>query len=169
MYFKKYMLSMLFVSGLCGVELSAQEGVKKDFAQLLGAYTFTLQESLYDRIRITAADKEGVEAGYVEFVKRDDGTGYVAYLKIYQAFRDKGLGSLLLQAAVNELYKQGCHQIELQAHPLDSEGAAFARDLARLKVFYGRYGFNPISPSSNFLRAFAPFSLQVPVPTVQLA
>jgi len=169
MYFKKYMLSVLLVSGLCGVELSAQEGVQKDFAQLLCTYIFTLQKGYCDRMRIAATDKEGTEAGYVEFVKKSDGTGYVAYLKIHRAFRDKGLGSLLLQAAVNELYKQGCHQIELQAYPLDSEGAAFARDLARLKVFYGRYGFNPISPSSNFLRAFAPFSLQVPVPTVQLA
>lgn len=88
---------------------------------------------------------------------------YIKELWVDQAFRAKGLGTALLNRAMEDLETTGgCHKIYLWAHPFNlKEGEKFEFMLEKLKKYYERFGFKPYLKKHDYMRYV---SLKKPMP-----
>jgi predicted GNAT family N-acyltransferase len=111
---------------------------------------YDLQEQMY----VIVLKKGDQWVGEIEFYpKRSTGKPYcyIGRLLITKDFRNRRIGSTLLNRAIQTLEThEKCKKIRLTASPLDPPaGQSYDEALARLKKYYERSGFK--AKSSNFM------------------
>lgn len=69
------------------------------------------------------------------------GVAILCTLEVVDEYRGKGMGGIMMNNIMNIIPSLGVNAIYLHPYPFDSDEEDFKTDLQRLKVFYGRYGF----------------------------
>lgn len=157
------------LSGSSIVGASAQDIVqkqKKDYSALFERYSFRFEDGFFLEIEAYKKDAHDANdrAGWVTF-SNHGGRGSVLSIGVEKAYREHGLGSVLLQLAIKKLSEQGCKEIGLSPVPTNwSTMEEYKKRLQTLKAWYGKFGFQFDQNSKDNMFAQAPFKLDV-VPT----
>ncbi len=161
---KLVMVALFFVSGA----LCASAHNNKNYSALIDQYNFVYhKDGLNYGIKIFLKKMPRDAIGFIEFNKDSDVVMRVEFIDIYESHQCKGLGSVLLQAAIKKADDFGCKHIKLLAYPEVGSGASFNANLKRLVIWYERFGFKSIANEGDFclggqsMMVKAPFKLDV--------
>lgn len=159
--FIKRVLLLLPLIAISVQVILASDQFKKDATDVISEYVLRIRrsddsygiiyaegETRYGFLIFCMKKDQGEMVGGVQFEAHHLGVnapiyGYIAGIKVDPELQGQGIGSLLLQAAMQELAEHGCDYIGLIAHPLDMDGQHpdFDQNLERLGQFYGRFDF----------------------------
>lgn len=129
-------------------------------SSIFDQYTFHAYQDLFFQIRVSPKNRKK-EIGEVTFFK-DSMHGSILSIQVDEKHGEKGLGSILLQLALQKLSCEGCSQIELSPVPLHCLTVQeYQKRLCILKSWYGKFGFQVDERAAYIMVAKAPFALSV--------
>ena len=106
--------------------------------------TFKLRPNFMGGPRIIAFDKKSSnESGFVQCYVLGDHKGEIERLYVSPSSRKKGIGSMLVQAAIHMLCQKGCTSIKIKPFPFQASNKEdFDKKKKLLVSFYGTFGFS---------------------------